>query len=292
MRDMKGIFTATVTPFTRAFEVDMGAVESLTQFQEARGVAGVVPCGTNGEFPSLTMVECKAVVKAVDGARDKMKLIAGTGRASIKETLELTKHAAEYADAVLVCPPFYFKDLSPGGLYDYYSQIMEVAQVPVILYHIPKYTGVPITHELLGRLAKFDNLYGIKDSSGDINVAKGYRERFPELMFYIGSDALVIDALALGSAGAISAISNFAPRHLLAIYEAFVDGAPGEAKKAQERLKVLRGVVKRYPSIGAIKHALTLMGVIGTGYVRPPLGTLSPEEKGGLEKELRAGGWL
>lgn len=289
---MKGIFTATVTPFTRGLEVDLGAVERLTQFQEAKGVAGVVPCGTNGEFPSLTMEECKAVIKAVDGARDRLKLIAGTGRASIKETLELTKYAAEYADAVLVCPPFYFKDLSLGGLYEYYSQIMGAAQVPVILYHIPKYTGVPITHELLERLSRFDNLHGIKDSSGDIGVAKGYRERFPDLALYIGSDALVFEGLALGSAGAISALSNFAPKPLLEIYGSFIAGAHEEAKKAQERLKGLRGLVKRYPSIGAIKHALALMGVIGEGYVRPPLGTMTQEEKGELERGLRAGGWL
>ncbi len=289
---MKGIFTATVTPFTRALEVDMGAVERLTQFQEARGVAGAVPCGTNGEFPSLTLEECEAVIKAVDGARDRMKLIAGTGRAGLKETLELTKYAAEYADAVLVCPPFYFKDLSLGGLYDYYSQIMEAANIPVILYHIPKYTGVPITHELLERLSGFENLLGIKDSSGDIGVAKGYRERFPDLALYMGSDALVFEGLALGSAGAISALSNFAPGLLVEIYGGFVAGAPEEAKKAQERLKGLRALVKRYPSIGAIKHALSLMGVIGEGYVRPPLGTLSPEEKEELERELRAGGWL
>ncbi|MBI4344200.1 MAG: 4-hydroxy-tetrahydrodipicolinate synthase [Euryarchaeota archaeon] len=289
---MRGIFTATVTPFTKALEVDMGAVEGLTQFQEARGVAGVVPCGTNGEFPSLTIGECKAVIRAVDGARDRMKLIAGTGRSSIKETLELTKYAAEYADAVLVCPPFYFKDLSLGGLYDYYAQIMEAANIPVILYHIPKYTGVPITHELLERLGGFDNLLGVKDSSGDINVAKGYRERFPDLALYMGSDALVFEGLALGSAGAISAISNFAPGLLVEIYGAFVNGALADAEKARERLLGLRGLVKRYPSIGAIKHALALMGVIEGDHVRPPLGNLSPEEKEELERGLRAGGWL
>lgn len=290
---MRGIFTATVTPFTQGLEIDPGAVERLTEFQEAQGVAGVVPCGTNGEFPSLTVDECKAVIKAVDGVRGRLKLIAGTGRASIKEVLALSKFAAEYADAVLVCPPFYFKDLSLEGLYDYYSTILEAAQIPVILYHIPKYTGVPITHELLERLAGFENLYGIKDSSGDIDVARGFRERFPELELYIGSDALVFEGLVLGSAGAISAISNFAPKRLLEIYGAFVNGSIDEAKKAQERLKGLRAAVKRYPSIGAIKHALALMGVIGEGHVRPPLSTLSSKEKGELERELRgAGGWL
>jgi 4-hydroxy-tetrahydrodipicolinate synthase len=288
---LEGIFTAVITPFREDLEVDYELLGDLVAFQEEGGVQGIVPCGTNGEFSSLTLEEAKEVLRRVDEARRRLKVIAGVGRASLPETLELCRWAEGRADALLVVPPYYFKPLPLEGIFRYYRRVLETSGLPVILYHIPKYSGVAITCELLERLGGMEGLYGVKDSSGDLETTRGLREAFPDLRIYGGSDGLIYDTLSLGGPGAISALSNVFPERVEEIYRRFREGGPEGASRSQEALKKVRALFQGFPPRGAIKHALTLRG-FRESWVRPPLLDLAPEQKGELERGLETLGWI
>ena len=142
--------------------------------------------------------------------------MVGSGCAALPETVELSNYALERgADALLIVPPFYFKDISDEGLLAYYESVL--AELPagarVFLYNIPKFSGVAISHALLdGLLQRFpDRLAGLKDTSGKLPTLQGYLQRYPSLSVFSGSDALAAEGHRLGAVGCISGVANVFP---------------------------------------------------------------------------------
>ena len=123
MNTFQGIYTAILTPFNEDLDINYGLLEGFVKFQEKNGIAGIVPCGTNGEFSSLTIKEAKKVIETVVNSCKNMKVVAGVGRSSIKETIELARFSENLADALMILPPYYYKEVSLKGLYEYYSKI-------------------------------------------------------------------------------------------------------------------------------------------------------------------------
>ena len=106
---MQGIFVATITPFDRNLEVDYEVLHSHVEFLVSKNVHGLVPCGTNGEFSSLTLKEAKKVIEATLNFSVKTMVVAGTGRSNILETLELSRFAWDLGvDALMIVPPYYY----------------------------------------------------------------------------------------------------------------------------------------------------------------------------------------
>src|SRR5438128_869657 len=117
MAELKGVLTAIVTPFAKSGELNLTALPPFLEFQRSAGIDGVVVCGTNGEGVSMSVAERKRVLEAVMGLKGSFSVVAGTGAANLPDAIELTRHAgAVGADAVLVLPPFYFKNPSAAGV--------------------------------------------------------------------------------------------------------------------------------------------------------------------------------
>jgi 4-hydroxy-tetrahydrodipicolinate synthase len=282
--DFRGAFTATLTPFDERGEVDFDYIRRHLRYQEENGIDGAVPSGTNGEGPSLSLDERKRIVEFVIQNKGGMLVIAGTGCANLPETMELTSFAAEVgADAALIVPPYFYKNVAGHGLADYYRRVLDLAPIPVLLYNIPSLTGVEITDELLHALADRPNLAGVKDTSGDIARTKAYVASFPNLAILNGSDWLIQESL-VGAAGTISGLSNVFPRLISAIYDDFRAGK--DVSAAQQRVNSLKDIVAKYPPFAGNKHALTLYGFPLT-HVRPPLVDLSKDERRRMQAELR-----
>lgn len=291
MSDLHGIFAAAITPFDAqgVFQPDWQA-QHLAWLQQ-HGIEGVLVTGTNGEGPSLSYAERCAVIDATVTHRGALQLIAGTGTPSLSETIALSRYALEAGmDAVLLVPPYYFRDAEEAGLVAYFRAVCDALprDSRVLLYHIPRYTGVPITPGLIASLREShpQQCYGLKDTGGDATHTGMLVREFPELCVLGGSDHLVAANLRVGVRGQISGLANAVPDLLSGLVRAFRAGEPID--EWQERIVAVQRLVKRYPLHAATKLiAAERMGLPPVS-VKPPLRNLTAAEQDALRAELAA----
>jgi 4-hydroxy-2-oxoglutarate aldolase len=224
-----------LVPLTTPFDPDTGDVAPIHLRDNARallasGVDGLVACGSTGEASLLDDDEYRCVVEWLrDVVPPDRWLIAGAGRESTRAT---------------VAPV-----LTAGSLSRHFRRVADESPIPVFLYNMPKYTHVSLTDTLLASLADHPNIWGIKDSSGDLKNFAAYRDAVPEWTLLVGSGALFYAALELGAAGAIAAAGCFAAGLTTGIGVAFAAGDRGRAGAAQEKLAPLhREIVGGYQS--------------------------------------------
>jgi len=283
---MAKIYTAIPTPFQADGEIDFDLLQNLISWQQDAQVDGLLICGTNGEFPSLSFDEVQSIFRFVSEMREEeFEIIAGTGRNSLKETIALCKFAEELADLALIVPPYYFKDVDLTGLYNYFKNILEETTIPIILYNIPKNSGVEISIQLIAKLQKYDNFIGVKDSSGQIKNTENFINSCPNISVFAGSDALIFPSFGLGAKGAISALAALFPKEILEIRDYFNNGENSAAQAAQEKVLEIREIIKQFPNRAAIKYGLSLLG-FNLSFVRPPLADLTPQQQIELKKKL------
>ena len=170
---IRGVLAPVVTPFGYDLEVDTQAFIEHCRWLVDAG-AGLAVFGTNSEAASLSLSERMSLLDTlIDAGLPAEKMMPGTGTSSLKETVELTRHAVTMGAAgVLMLPPYYFKNPSEDGLFDYFSRVIDQvsdSSLRIYLYHIPQFTQVPITLTLIERLIKrYPGIVrGAKDSSGD-----------------------------------------------------------------------------------------------------------------------------
>ena len=284
---LEGAAVATVTPFKPGGGIDTGHIYSHMQLLMKGGVQGVVPVGTNGEFPSMTTAEKKQVFAAAAGAKGNMFMIAGVGSCNLAEAVELADFAAGVgADAVLAVPPFYYKDVDESGIVDYYLRLLDRIELPLFLYNIPQFTGLEITDRIINELKDHPGLAGLKDSAGEPERTRRLVDAYPDLKIFGGSDTRVGQALSVGAAGVISGVGNIFPELLRDVWEAsLIDEGLDEAA---QRVRDLRLIIKSFPWIAATKHCLTLRGLPQTN-VRPPLSDLDEAQRRELDRRITDG---
>ncbi len=291
MSDLPRIVPAVVTPFSEGGEdLMLDWIPQHLAYVEHRGADGVLALGTNGEGVSLSIEERQDVIDAVLTHRGRLRVMFGTGCASLPETVALSRYAIERgADAVLIVPPFYFKQIDPQGIIAYYGALLDALppERKVLLYNIPGTSGVEIRDELVDALVERfpERLLGIKDTSGRIERTRSYLQRYPQLAIYNGSDGNVGEAVPSGVAGAISAVANVFPDLIAGVFDAHASG--GDVAAAQAEVSRVRDTLSRFPSHSAIKHLLHLVAGLPLTYVRPPLRDLTPDEVEALSRQAR-----
>jgi 4-hydroxy-tetrahydrodipicolinate synthase len=285
-----GTIPALTTPFTAGgAAVDHGALDAHVQWLHERGIECIVPLGTTGEGPSLSLAERRAVVERVAAHPSGIAFVPGTGCMSLPETVELSRHAVEHgAAALLVAPPWYFEP-EGDGLLRYYAALIE--QLPdaarVILYHIPGYTGVRIEVEAVAALRERygERVMGVKDSGGRLEHSVALIEAMPDLVVLTGSDALVADAYRAGAAGVVSGLANAAPRPLDAVRGAV---AAGRGDEEQAWVSALRELTHALPGRSALKVLVAHACGLPRSPVRPPLADVGEEAAEQLRAEFDA----
>jgi len=278
---IQGVYTALITPFSETGEIDEPLFVRLLAFQESAGVNGVVVCGTNGEGPSLTMQERIQLYELACQHRGKLQIIAGTASSSLPESLYLIKKAAKAGcDALMISPPFYFKNPSVEGLEAFYRPLLDAGPLPVILYHIPRMTQVPIEPALVERLLDHPNLYGIKDSECAPPRMPAYLSFIPRLKVFVGVEKQFASALKQGASGTICGLANGFPEPMVRVWQAFQSG--GDLQAAQAVVTKIFTGVKTVPAVLDSKYMLHLRG-FPLSPVRPPLCELNQEQKGALQ---------
>lgn len=284
---LRGVIPPTLTVFEEDGSLDEQGTAAHARFVVDRGVHGVFPLGTNGEFALLNAAERDRVIEAVvDAVGDSVPVIAGVGQPGTRATVERAA-AAEAAgvDGVVVVTPFYYP-LDDRGAIEHYRRVAEAVNVPVYVYHIPSKTGNSLSLEAVGEIASITGIAGVKDSSKNVPWLGQAIADNPQLTFMAGSDSLLVPGLDLGCSGVVSAVANAFPELVVELYEAYVDGDRQRARDLQTRVYHVRTALKRGPYLAGIKEALSLRG-FEAGPLRSPLRRMGEDEARTLERDLR-----
>lgn len=278
---LTGIFTPNLVPMDARGEINEPELRRYVDWLIARGVHGLYPNGSTGEFTRFTVEERRRIIEIVaDQTRGRVPILAGAAEANTRETIK----ACEYyyslgARAVAIVAPFYYK-LSPASVYAYFAEIAKNTPIDVTLYNIPLFAS-PIDVPTVQRLAdNFDKVVAIKDSSGDlphmIRMIKAVRPNRPEFSFMTGWDAALMPMLLVGCDGGTNATSGVVPEITRRLFDLTVAGKLDDARQVQYDLVTLFDTMiysAEFPE--GFRAAVNLRGFnMGTG--RQPL---SPEQK-------------
>jgi len=277
---IEGILTALITPF-RDGQVDEEALRGLVERQIEAGIDGLVPCGSTGESATLSHLEHRRVVEIViEATAERIPIIAGAGSNSTREAIELTMHAKEAgAQGALLLSPYYNKP-TQEGIYSHYAAVAREAQFPTVVYNIPGRTASNISADTIGRLARLDNIIGVKEASGDLDQMAHIIAKSPaDFAVVSGDDSLTLPLLALGGKGVISTSANIAPELMCALVREFEAGNLAAAKEIHYRLLPLFDALFCETNPIPVKAACAALGLCGDE-IRLPL---TPCSDGNLE---------
>ena len=282
-----GTFTALVTPFKKD-EVDAEAFERLIEAQIAGGVSGIVPVGTTGESPTLSCGERHHVVElAVEIARGRCKVIAGTGSNSTRDAVAHTKEAeAIGVDGALLVAPYYNKP-SQEGLFRHFAAIAEATSLKLVLYNIPGRCAVDIEADTVVRLAEqFPNIVTIKEAAGRVDRVSELVRRAPKNFTVLsGDDSLTLPFLAVGAAGVVSVASNLFPKEISRLVSLFLEGKAADAQAVHQKFFPLFRDLFIEPNPVPVKTALGWRGAMSAD-VRLPLTPMSQANAARLRQTL------
>lgn len=288
---LEGIFCPITTPFKTNGEVDYEKLRENTIKLSESGLTGLVVLGSNGEYVSLTYSEKLKVVETVaESAANNIEIIVGSGCESTYETLKLTEESAALgAKWALVITPAYYKGMvdTPKAIKAHYNELAKNSPIPVLLYNVPKYTGVSLGIETIVELSHVDNIAGIKDSSGNVAVIGELVERVPDsFSVLVGTAGALLTSLILGCQGGVLALANTAPRECVKIYNLFKEGKVDEAVILQRKMLPVNRAVTGTFGIAGLKYTMEEVGFHG-GETRLPIMPLSAEEKDKLKSILK-----
>ncbi len=292
---IKGLIAPVLTPFNDDLTLATDLyVDFAKKLLDTGGCSGLAPFGTTGEALSVSIQErLDAVDALIDGGIDPKLMIVGTGLTNLYDTATLTRHAVERGClGAMILPPFYFKNMSDEGLYQYYRRLIEMVNHPdlkIYLYHIPQVSGVGLSIDLVTRLhTEFpDVVVGIKDSSGNWENTEALLG-IKSLITYPGAELPVIEACKLGAPGCISATANLNGNGIDNVISLCHAGDWDAAEKAHEDVKAIRYLFQDYAPIPAQKALLAR----GTGdarwnNLRPPMMAMDIEKVASIEAELK-----
>ncbi|MBT8107385.1 MAG: dihydrodipicolinate synthase family protein [Gammaproteobacteria bacterium] len=291
---MQGVRTPLLTPFNDNLSIATDLFVAHAQRLLHEGCAGLVPFGTTGEALSVGIDERIAAVRAlVDSGIDPDRLIPGTGVSNLVDTARLSRACLDMGcAAVMVLPPFYYKNVSDGGLFRYYAELIARigSDARIYLYHIPPIAVVGVSVELAARLrAAFPGqIVGIKDSSGDWDNTRALLD-IDGLVVFPGSELPLIEALERGAPGCISATANTNAAAIAAVIQAHSDAAPERAAALHAEVVRYRTLLlEQHEPIAAQKRLLALRsGDARWANVRPPLTPMAEEAGRELAAILR-----
>jgi 4-hydroxy-tetrahydrodipicolinate synthase len=293
---LRGALTALVTPFDEDGTVDEESFRRLVRWQLLAGIDGLVPCGTTGESPTLSVAEREHVIRmTVETVAERpeprrIPVVAGTGTNDTASTVTATRRAAEIgADAALVVAPYYNRPNS-RMLFAHFTAVADDGDLPIVVYNVPSRTGTNVDADTFLRLAEHPRVVAVKEASGNLEqIARICRDRPRDVAVLAGDDAWTLPMLSLGADGVISVASNEIPGEMVSLCDAAAAGDWDAARRIHDRwLPLFLANFVGAPNPVPAKAALALMGLIDGDAVRGPLLPLDAEARDGFAETLRA----
>jgi len=272
---LSGVLTALASPFTPDGEIDEKTLRRLVDRSVDGGVDGVVVCGSTGEFAAMSGAERRQLVETVvDQAAGRVPVIAQTGAVSTREAIELSRHAEAAGASVLMVVAPYYEPLTLDETLHYLRTVADAVDIPIMLYNLPGATGVNLSPETVGQLAReVENIQYIKDTSADMAQAGQLIHRHGDVIStFIGWDSLLLQAITEGAAGVMAGTANVMPAELVSIHRALRAGDLTRAQTEWARIYPLMDAIMSAPFIPAVKAALDAAGIPVGGPREPLLG--------------------
>ncbi|MFC1555582.1 dihydrodipicolinate synthase family protein [candidate division KSB1 bacterium] len=285
---ISGVFPALTTPFVNG-ELSTSNLRSNVEKFNKTGLTGYVVLGSTGESVLMDTNEKLEAVEAVkESANAGMPIIAGTGAQSARMTIDFTNKAASAgADYALIVTPFYYKgQMTAKNLELYYREVADNVDIPVIMYSVPKFTGIDMPVDAVKALAVHPNIVGLKESSGNLSLLAEIRKSVPDDFTILqGAGSVLYGSLVYGAQGGIVALGNLAPVEIAAIFKLFSEGKLDEAKEIQFKISTVNQKIVGSYGVPGIKYAVDLLGYFG-GDPRPPLQPVSEDIKNTIKTLL------
>lgn len=282
--DLQGSIPPMVTPIREETgDVNTEVLRTHTRFLVNGGASGLFPCGSTGEFSSLTRRQRKRVIGTVVEEADDVPVLAGCGDTSVRRVNHLIADASQAgADAAVVVTPYYL-ETSQESLQTFFRTIADQSPIPVLLYEIPSLTGHHLTVDSVVRLAEHDNIISVKASIEDVvQYFEMVRETPPSFDVFTGLPELTLPVLEMGGSGVIAGPANVYPGVMTQIVDSYRDheyGRAGELLNAV--LMPILSAIRSMPTVPALKYMLTL-NAFDMG---PPLSPM-PELEGPQRERL------
>lgn len=270
---LQGILPPVVTPFRPDGGLDLAAFEANLEAYSACDLSGYLVLGSNGEAGSLDDDEKLSLLRRARALAGRRLLLAGTGLESTRATLAFTRRAHDAgADAALVLTPHYYRSqMTFDALRRHFEAVADASPLPVLLYSVPQFTGLPFPPALAPALAGHPNVVGMKESSGDLALLGRIVDAVPaSFRVACGSAPVLYPALCLGASAGILAVACCAPRAAVALHAAFTRGDHARARALQRALTPLAVAVGATYGVAGLKLAMDLAGFKG-GVPRAPL---------------------
>jgi N-acetylneuraminate lyase len=278
MNKLKGIYAALVTPFGADGSLDLQALEKLIETNMEEGVTGFYLSGSTGESFMMTNEERKQLIKrAAQIVNHRVPLLANVGSFSLGQALDMAKAAQEAGlEAVSSVPPFYFP-FNKEEIKDYYRSLQKESGMPLLIYNIPKMSGVSFSTEDLDELLQEPGIIGAKQTTFDLFQTEQIVRKYPEKSIFNGHDEIFLSAMAVGVEATIGTTVSIMPELFLAVIDGVHKGDLAKARQAQGRIN---DVVEKLLSIGIFKGVKAILALRGLdcGHCRAPFAPLSKEK--------------
>jgi 4-hydroxy-tetrahydrodipicolinate synthase len=267
------IITAMVTPFNDQGDLDFDRLEQLIEHLLATGSQGILVAGTTGEGPTLTEQEKLALIRrAVKLVAGRVPIIAGTGTNNTQTTIDFTNRVAEIdgVAAALVVVPYYNKP-DQRGMLAHFKAVAAASKLPLLIYNIPGRTGVTMEVATIAELAQNQNIIGLKDCTGNVNLSRIVEQVPADFLVYTGEDADALAAKTIGAQGVISVASHLFGKELTKMYQAVEQGNYLAAADLMRKLTPAMSAMFSAPSPSPTKAALNHLGILVGGCRLPIL---------------------
>ena len=287
IKDLRGIYPALPTPMAADGEINYANLRKLVDFVIAQGVDGLYVGGSTAESFLLTEDERKKIAETVlYQAAGRVKVIVHTGAGGTDAALRLSKHArANGADAISSVPPIYFK-YTTEEIIGYYLDLIELSDMPLVVYNIPAFTGINMTQGAIRELFKHPRVVALKHTNTNMYELERLLAHNPLLIALNGYDEAFLSGLSMGASGMIVSTVNFMAKKFITLRDAFLRGKQEEALKLQSEVNEVVETMVEVGVFNAVKYAMTLRGV-DCGSCRGPFKPLTDSDKERVKAVLK-----
>jgi len=286
-----GSLVALVTPFDGNNRVDYSSLKRLVDFHVEQGSSAVVVAGTTGESPTLERAEhIELIGRSVEIADGRIPVIAGTGSNSTSQSIGLSLAVADPRIAAYMAVVPYYNKPTQEGLYEHYMSIADAIDKPLLMYNVPGRTVADLLPETISRLASHENIFGVKEATGDMERLRQIRDLVGEdFRLYSGDDFTLRPFIEQGGHGVVTVSGNVAPRQVATLCELARSGDAAEAKRLDETLQPLNKALFVESNPIPVKWALGEMGLIEPN-IRLPLTPYSAQYHDDMRSAMRMAG--
>jgi 4-hydroxy-tetrahydrodipicolinate synthase len=259
-----GIYAAMLTPFKADGSINEAVIRQMVDFMIAKGLQGIFPISSVGEFAHLSLEEIYRYMEiVVEQAQGRVHIMPGAGSTCAANSIKIANRAkALGCEAVVICPPYYYP-ISQENLQKYYEDIADAVDIPVILYNIPLFI-TPISQQVIINLSKHTNIVALKDSSGSMVDLMHYiyqvNSSGSNYNVLVGREDMLAPALAVGAKGCIVACAGIVPEIMVGIWDAYYAGDWKKALRIQNVILPLIQLMFKLPFPIGFKIALELRG--------------------------------